>query len=85
MITDLAGAQLVRFRMSEDNAIAIAKEAALKNGWSWIGRVSVAKRGWLFGRRKWEVTSNADMLGCNVRVLIRDADGAILRAGFLPR
>ena len=71
--------------MSEGDAINLAREVAIKNGWTWRGRVSVAKRGWLFSRRKWEVVSNADMRGCSVRVLINDADGTIIRAAFLPR
>jgi hypothetical protein len=41
--------------------------------------------GILFGRARWEVWTNADSLGSNVRIVIDERTGQILEKRFLPR
>jgi len=78
--------------MTEEDAIQIAKEVAEENGWTWRGQVSASLHkplglaAWLFGSRScWNVTSNAGMRGCNVRVSIDAESGEVIRKAFGPR
>jgi hypothetical protein len=71
--------------MTKDEAIAIAARVAAENGWPWDAPVTAIPPGWLFRRGKWEVVSNADCRGRNVRVLISDRGASILRAAFCSR
>lgn len=66
--------------MTDDDAIAIAKRVAAERGWRWEGRVKVSRK--LLGG--YEVRTNADMLGSNVRVEL-DRDGNVTTAAWLPR
>jgi hypothetical protein len=71
--------------VTQSEAIAIAKLEAAKNGWAWHEPAIALRRGWFFERKKWEVVSNSDKIGCNVRVFIDDEDGSIIKAAFCPR
>ena len=70
--------------ISEDDAVAIAREVAETRGWSWRGRVVVnRRRKWIFfGELSFEVFSNADYRGGNVIVAVDAKTGEVLRAGF---
>jgi hypothetical protein len=72
--------------MTEQEAIARAREIAAAKGWAWVEPAQPTfHRGW-FGRSgKWEIFSNARGLGAKVRVMIDDATGAILEEGYIPR
>jgi hypothetical protein len=56
-------------------------------GWPWKepARVRRLRVGILFGRARWEVWTNADSLGSNVRIVIDERTGQILEKRFLPR
>lgn len=73
--------------MTRDEAIRLAEAAAREEGWAWEQPVRASlRRPWLlWGEPYWEVFSNADMRGCNVRVEIEDATGRVLAKHFLPR
>jgi len=73
--------------MTAEQAIACARAIALERGWPWWPPVRAARRRTFFfiGPPRWEVWSNADMRGSNVRVVIDDATGAVLAQGFMPR
>ncbi len=73
--------------LSQEQAIDIARKAVSARGWPWLGRVEARRsRRWLFfGPLRWEVLTNADGYGCNARVLLDDATGAVLSLAFAPR
>jgi len=73
--------------MTAERAEAVAKAAAADEGWPWQDPVRVRRqRRWLFiGPTRWEVWTNADSLGSNVRVVIDDASGDVKEKHFLPR
>jgi len=71
--------------MTESEAVSVAKAEADKRDWPWHDPVRATRRRSLFRGRKWEVVSNADKIGCNVRVLIDDGDGSVIKAAFCPR
>jgi len=72
--------------MTETDAIGIAEQVAAANGWTWLEPVHASLKRSFFTRAKhWEVVSNSGSIGCNVRILIDDRDGAIVKAVFCPR
>jgi hypothetical protein len=71
--------------MTENEAISVAEAEAAKNDWPWHEPIRASRRRSLFQGAKWEVVSNADRIGCNVRVLIDDGDGSVITAAFCPR
>jgi hypothetical protein len=73
--------------ISVEQAIEAARRAAIERGWPWEGRIDVSRvRAFIFfGRLTYEVRSNADMLGTNVRVVVDPEDGTVREAYWLPR
>lgn len=72
--------------MTQGEAIGIAKFVAQNEGWSWKDPARATKhRRWFFGSVYWEIISNVDMIGSNVRIKIEDATGKVLEKGYLPR
>jgi hypothetical protein len=73
--------------ISEEEAIEIARRVAAEKGWRWKEPVKAHRtRAFIFiGRAEWEVLTNADMRGTNVRVVVDAQDGTVLRAAYLPR
>ena len=72
--------------ITKERAVAIAKEVALAENWPWQEPVHVrSTRVGFWGPRHWEVWTNAEMRGTNVRVVIDQATGTVLERWFLPR
>lgn len=74
--------------VTEEQAIEIARMTAERRGWPFVGRVrvTVRRRFHFFGAATaWEVWTNSDHRGRNVRVAISCADGRVLDAGYLSR
>jgi hypothetical protein len=72
--------------MTSEQAIACARTIAFDRDWPWLPPVRAARRRPFFiGPVRWEVWSNADMRGLNVRVVIDDASGRVLTQLFVPR
>lgn len=72
--------------MTSDEALALARSIAHEQGWTWKEPIRVTKRRpWLIGNTYWEVVSNANSRGMNVRVSIEDRTGKVRRKVFLPR
>ena len=73
-------------RMSETDVLATARAAVEAEGRPWQEPVRVDI---LPGRRGrsdiWEVLTNANMLGSNVKVWIEDQTGQVVRLWVLPR
>lgn len=72
--------------MKSEQAIRLAREVAKAEGWLWLEPVRVIRfrRRWI-GPVAWKVVSNADKCGTNVRIVIDDSTGRIIKKGFLPR
>jgi hypothetical protein len=74
--------------MSKSQAIEIARRHALSCGWHWIEPIYAKKRVaflCFYPTWEWEVISNADRRGGNVRILIRDHDQTVVKAVLLSR
>ena len=72
--------------MSSEEAIERARQIARERHWAWQPPIRARRRRTFFiGPARWEVWSNADMRGSNVRVVIDDATGTVLTQAFLPR
>jgi hypothetical protein len=72
--------------VTREDAIARARALADERGWTWLEPVGARRgRAWLVGKRRWTVTTNIEHIGASVLVVLDDATGAIVRAGFLPR
>ena len=73
--------------MSAEEAIAIARSVAEREGWPWTEPI-VANRYrtfLLFGKRVWHVMTFADHRGGNVNVHLDDVTGEVLAKGFARR
>jgi len=73
-------------RVTEDEAIAIARTAAEQEGWAWVEPALATFRQPWFGKGgRWEIFSNARGLGAKARVVVDAQTGAILEKGYVPR
>lgn len=67
-------------------AIAIARDRAASNGWSWGEPVRCEhRRGWLGDGARWEIETNAGMRGTKARFRIDAVTGQVLDQGYIPR
>jgi hypothetical protein len=73
--------------MNAKEAISLAVDVAEAEGWTWLEpAIAKRKRGWIFfGPFIWHVLSNAESIGCNVRIEIDDTTGRIISKHFMPR
>jgi hypothetical protein len=73
--------------VTADEALGLARATALAEGWPWQEPARERRqRAWvLFGRARWEIWTNADSMGSNVRIVIDEGTGQILEKRFLPR
>lgn len=67
-----------------DRLIEQARRLASERGWVWNDPVEV-DAGLQGGEPVWVIRTNVSMLGMNVRVVLRQADLALVEAGYLPR
>ena len=67
-----------------DDLLAAAHREAAAHGWLWREPVH-AQLEWFRGDRVWSLRTNANAIGSNIIMKIRESDGAILEAAFLPR
>lgn len=67
-------------------AIAVARARAEARKWSWREPVSCElRRGWFGSNGRYEIWTNAGMLGTKARFTIDAETGAILEEGYIPR
>lgn len=68
-------------------ALVAARATAAAEGWPWREPVRVQRRrSWFFfGRARWEVWTNADSIGSNVRIVIDETTGEVQEKHFLSR
>jgi len=73
--------------MTSEEAIEIGHALARERGWPWREPVAVVRRRrwFVFGRRQWQLRSNAEMRGGNVFVIVDDETRHVIRAGYGPR
>jgi len=72
--------------MTREQAILQTQQIARENNWPCREPLHARRRrGFLWIRTRWVVVSNAEMRGCNVRIVFDDATGTVLEKAFLPR
>ena len=72
--------------MTEQEVLWLAEAHATARGWPFLLPAFVRlHKPWLFGRPHWDVWTNAECRGQNVRVVIDAETGAIVSSGFAPR
>jgi hypothetical protein len=78
---------VARLRLTQDQALEIAKAAAEAEGWPWEGPFGIwsEKTHVLVGRRVWHVYSHAGTRGENVLIRIDDTTGEVVGKRYLPR
>lgn len=73
-------------RLSEEEVLAAARDLVAEEGWPWEEPIQVQLLPGRRGKpRTWEVLSNANMRGSNVKIWIDDRTGAIVKKWLLPR
>ena len=77
---------IARPMIDRDQAIGIARNRALENGWAFAEPVAVVqRRGWFGGVKRFEIETNAGRRGTKARFTIDAATGRILSEGYIPR
>jgi hypothetical protein len=72
--------------IDQDSAIEIARARAAQNGWAFGGQLQVLhRRGWFGQHDRFEMETNAGMLGTKARFVVDAQTGAILSEGYIPR
>jgi hypothetical protein len=72
--------------IDQDSAIEIARARAAQNGWAFGGQLQVLhRRGWFGQHDRFEIETNAGMLGTKARFVVDAQTGAILSEGYIPR
>lgn len=66
--------------LEDDQLLTVAKRKCDDEGWPWTEPVILQH-----GPVRTLVTTNCDMRGGNVRVLINARSGEVVQAGFAPR
>lgn len=73
--------------MTEDEVLEIVRRVAAEEGWPYSEPVLVTRRRpWL--RRTggtWEIFTNRNFMGGNIRIVVDDDTGEIVNKGFIPR
>lgn len=78
---------MARSRLTQDEALGIAKAAAEAEDWPWEGPFGIwsERTHVLVGRRVWHVYSRAGTRGGNVLIRIDDSTGEVVGKRYLPR
>ena len=71
--------------MTETEALEVAAQIALDNGWPWLEPVQIVLKKSIFRSSKWAIRTNHDNLGCNICIEIDNDKGVVVKAVFLPR
>lgn len=72
--------------IDQHKAIDIAQQRAIKNGWAFIEPVVVnIRKTWGGKITKYEIESNAEVLGSKARFIIDAATGEIISEGYISR
>ena len=67
-------------------AIALARAAAEKEGWSFAEPVAATlRRAWSGDGGRWEIHTNAAVRGTRARFIIDASDGRIIEKGYISR
>jgi hypothetical protein len=68
-----------------ERVLGSAQKYAESRGWPWLTPVEVTLTRAVPSDRQWTVKTNAFAVGRNARIVVREADMAVVDAGFLAR
>lgn len=72
--------------INRETAIEIARTRATENGWTFAEPVQVVhRRGWFGQSDRFEIETNAGMLGTKSSFTIDAKTGEVISEGYLPR
>jgi hypothetical protein len=72
--------------LDADAAIEIARARAAQNGWAFGKPVrAMLRRGWFGQRDRFDIETNAGMLGTKAHFVVCAVTGEILSEGYVPR
>ncbi|MGD9189324.1 MAG: PepSY domain-containing protein [Desulfobacteraceae bacterium] len=72
--------------IERDQAIEIARDRALENGWAFVEPLEVVvRRGWFGGVSRFEIETNAGRRGTKARFAINAKTGEIISEGYVSR
>lgn len=73
--------------MTAEEAIAIARAHAERNGWTWLEPARAERRTPWFGAKgaRWQIMSHARGLGPKVRVVVDEDSRSVVESGYIPR
>ena len=73
--------------LTEDKAIALARQVAYGQGWPWLEpvRARLQRSGFSTGPSVWVVTTNDEFRGMNVRIVLDAYTGDVREKGYIPR
>jgi hypothetical protein len=72
----------IQVSISREQALEIAKEYCLSQGWSWLELEPVDTS---FGLRNYEIRTNADSIGGYIRIAVDCSTGVIVAVSLAPR
>jgi hypothetical protein len=73
--------------MTESEVLEIVRRVASEQGWPYVEPVLVRRRRPWFRQigGTWEIFTNRNFIGGNVRMIVEDETGAVVSKGFIPR
>jgi len=73
--------------MTREEVLGLVRRVAAEEGWPYSEPVLVTrKRPWFRNSGgTWEVFTNRNFIGGNIRMVVDDGTGKILSKGFIPR
>ncbi|HXU82329.1 MAG TPA: hypothetical protein VN914_13095 [Polyangia bacterium] len=63
--------------------LAAARAHAEQRGWPWLEPVDIRLTS--AAERLWTIRTNAEAVGMNVRIVVRESDAVIVQSGYLAR
>lgn len=71
--------------ITAEAALEVVRSAATERGWPWFEPTSVRYKRPLLGRPRWEIVTNIESRGQNVRASVDVTSGEVVRISFGPR
>jgi hypothetical protein len=68
-----------------EKLLEVARKVADACGWPWLEPVQIDLESRAVEGRTWAVRTNVQRRGMNIRIVIRESDFRVVRAGYSPR